>query len=90
MSGRESGYREVPLRRLALLLGAWLVALVALAVAGVVFQVFQHGSEFAIFGATGVALLFLFSWTRPKVTPRPHPAAALRPAFGSLGRRGPG
>ena len=90
MSGRESEYREIPPRRLAALLGAWAVALIVLAIAGAIFQVLKDGSELAIFGATTLALVVLFSWTRPRAVPQPHPAAALRPVFGSLGRRGPG
>lgn len=73
-----------------MLLGAWAVALILLAVAGALLQVLKDGSELAIFGATGLALLVLFSWTRPKAVPQPHPAAALRPVFGSLSRRRPG
>ena len=90
MGDRESEYREIPLRRLGVLLGVWIAALVALAVAGVLFQPLKEGSELAIFASSAFAITFLFSWTRPKAAPRPHPAAAIRPAFGAFGRRGAG
>lgn len=88
MSDVGSEPRDIPLRRLALLLAAWAAALVLLSVAGAIFQAQRTLGEPSVYASSGLCLLVLWLWTRPRGAVRPLPAGPVRPVPVGVSRKG--